>query len=128
MTGLKRSLLLVFTVSCLVLTSSTMYGYAALKPMLIEEKVYFDLCENVTVGSCDEQILQLDLMYTLATSLFSGFMLIGGIILDHYGPRFAVCLGEFLVCSGSILLALSSSTLNLYFVGYLLTSIGNPVI
>ena len=91
--------------------SGIVFGFAALKPILIKEGVYQDLCtpeeleKNVEV--CFEQDLRLNFFFSLASTTANLSALPVGWMLDRYGPKFCFLLGCLCLAVGSILMSLA---------------------
>lgn len=111
------------------LASGIVFGFAALKPVLISEGVYRELCtveelrEGVEV--CYEQELRcafaiilflcltkianrysrLNVFFAIASTTCNVSALPVGTILDRYGPRVAAVVGSISLAVGSILMA-----------------------
>ncbi|ORX50404.1 MFS general substrate transporter [Piromyces finnis] len=128
----RKILLVVFGVFSALTTSGIIFGFQALKSILIENKVYFELCENVEqngeITQCNEQILKFSLMFSLASTATNAFSLPIGYILDKYGPRVSCYIGSILFFLGCLLFGLSGPTFNGYLVGFLLLGIAGPFI
>ncbi|CAP96221.1 hypothetical protein EN45_075620 [Penicillium chrysogenum] len=101
------------------LAAGVVFGFAALKPILIRENVYRNLCSQAelekNVDVCYGQEIRLNLMFTIAAVVTNVSALPVGTILDAYGPR---------VCgiTGSICLAVG------YTPGYLFLALGGPFV
>lgn len=91
--------------------SGIVFGFAALKPILIKEGVYRNLCtqeeldENVEV--CYEQDLRLNFFFSLASTTANVSALLVGTILDRYGPRVCYLVGSACLAAGSIIMSLA---------------------
>lgn len=91
--------------------SGIVFGFAALKPILIKEGVYKDLCtqeeldEDVEV--CYEQDLRLNFFFSLASTTANVSALLVGTILDRYGPRVCYLVGSACLAAGSIIMSLA---------------------
>jgi hypothetical protein len=114
------------------------FGFAALKPVLIREHVYRNLCSqeeldnDVTV--CDGQEIKyephhrvnfqhlltlsprLNLMFTIAAVVTNVSALPVGTILDAYGPRVCGIIGSICLATGATLFAMAKQ---LPFDGYI---------
>ena len=125
-----RILLLFYVMLSLTLCGGTVFGYAGLKEVLLDEGVYRELCRNSDDQvPCNEQMLRLDLMFTLASSLFSAYLLPAGLCLQKIGPRYSFFLGFFLVFTGSILfVAADSKTFDVYIPAFVAIGTGNPLL
>ncbi|KAL5340872.1 major facilitator superfamily domain-containing protein [Aspergillus crustosus] len=109
----KRLAQVVVTILACWFGSGIIFGYAALKPVLIAQGVYRDLCTpddlNDEFDTCYEQELRLNLFFTVGSITANVSALPIGSILDRYGSRvcgFAAC--AFLA-GGSLLMAYSFS-------------------
>lgn len=91
--------------------SGIVFGFAALKPILIQEGVYENLCtpEELQNGVevCFEQDLRLNFFFSLASTTANLSALPVGALLDRYGPRLCFILGCFCLAAGSILMSLA---------------------
>ncbi|KKZ61246.1 hypothetical protein EMCG_04118 [[Emmonsia] crescens] len=116
-----------------VLSAGVVFGYAALKPILIEEGVYRNLCtkDEIERGErlCYNQDLRLNFMFTLAAVATNISALPVGTILDFFGPRFSASIGSIFIASGSLCLSLASILpFDTYISGYFLLAIGGPFV
>ena len=88
-----------------------MFGFAALKPVLVEEGVYHDNCSQGElrdgVELCLKQDLRLNFFFTVASITANVSALPVGTILDRYGSRLCGLIGCFLLALGSALMVLS---------------------
>lgn len=93
----------VAVVYCLF-AAGIVFGYAALKPVLIAEDVYRDYCtpeeEAEEVRVCYQQELRLNFMFTVAAVATNVCALLVGTILDQWGPRVAGVIGSWLLAFG----------------------------
>lgn len=94
------------------------FGYAALKPVLIAEGVYNEKCQD---SFCKEQDLSLNFLFALACIVTNVSALPVGKVLDTHGPKVAGILGAIILAFGS----LSLST-GYYLAGYSLLALGGP--
>ncbi|KZO97874.1 MFS general substrate transporter [Calocera viscosa TUFC12733] len=116
--------------------SGVIFGYAALKPVLISEGVYHHLCTPDEIDSharvCREQELRLNLMFNIAAVTTNVAALPVGATLDHFGPRVTSLIGCVFLLLGPILLALAPmipvATFDGFIPGYLLLALGGPCI
>lgn len=122
----------VAVIYCL-LSAGVVFGYAALKPILIRERWYQELCtqdeldEGVRV--CFQQEIHLNLMFTVAAVGTNVAALPIGAILDNYGPRVCGIIGSLLLSMGALLLAFAREIpFDGYLLGYLLLALGGPFI
>lgn len=88
-----------------------MFGFAALKPILIKEGVFRDLCRqdelDAGIEVCYEQDLRLNFFFSLASTTANVSALPVGAILDRYGPKLCFLCGCFCLAAGSILMSLA---------------------
>ena len=91
--------------------SGIVFGFAALKPILIKEGVYKDLCTqeelDEEVEVCYEQDLRLNFFFSLASTTANVSALLVGTILDRYGPRVCYLVGSACLAAGSIIMSLA---------------------
>ncbi|KAE9366451.1 MFS general substrate transporter [Stipitochalara longipes BDJ] len=119
---LKRGVQVLITVLACWLASGIVFGFAALKPVLISEGVYREQCtreelkQNVEI--CLEQDIRLNFFFTLASITTNISALPVGAILDRYGPRVCGILGSIFLATGSILMSYAFSIPE--FDGYLI--------
>ncbi|PYI24343.1 MFS general substrate transporter [Aspergillus violaceofuscus CBS 115571] len=89
------------------------FGFAALKPVLIAEGVYRDLCTDEElrdgVDVCVEQDLRLNFFFTVSSITANVSALPVGTILDRYGSRVCGFAGCVLLAIGCVLMAYSFS-------------------
>ncbi|KAL2004157.1 hypothetical protein VTN02DRAFT_6254 [Thermoascus thermophilus] len=109
------------------------FGFAALKPVLIKEGVYRDHCtkeelEN-TEHVCYGQELRLNLMFTIAAVATNVCALPVGTILDSSGPRVSSLIGSFFLAAGALLFAFAKDLpFDGYMPGYLFLALGGPFV
>lgn len=116
----------IFTILACWTASGIVFGFAALKPVLIEEGVYHNLCTEDElregVDLCKQQDLKyvfkflylytsngfrLNFFFTIASITANVSALPVGTILDRYGSRICGIIGCFLLATGSLLMAFS---------------------
>ncbi|RFU25658.1 hypothetical protein B7463_g10686, partial [Scytalidium lignicola] len=114
-------------------SAGIVFGYAALKPILVQEKVYRDFCtqdeldQNVRV--CFQQEIHLNLMFTAAAVGTNMAALPIGAILDNFGPRVCGVIGSILLTTGALLFAFASQIpFDGYLFGYLFLALGGPFV
>jgi len=109
----KRILQIGFAVIYCLLAAGVVFGYAALKPILVQEGVYRDRCtpeeEIEGVRVCYQQELRLNFMFTVAAVATNVCALLVGTILDQYGPRVAGVIGSVLFGLGCLGMGFSKS-------------------
>ncbi|PYH43612.1 putative MFS transporter Fmp42 [Aspergillus saccharolyticus JOP 1030-1] len=122
----------IAVVYCL-LAAGIVFGFAAIKPVLIREGVYRDRCSQAELDNnsdvCYGQELRLNLMFTIAAVATNVFALPVGTILDTYGPRVCGIIGSISLILGSLLFGLSHKLpFDGYMPGYLFLSLGGPFV
>ncbi|KAI5844935.1 major facilitator superfamily domain-containing protein [Tricharina praecox] len=130
----KRLLQVALAVVYCLLAAGIVFGYAAFKPILVQEGVYRDRCteEELVEGVrvCYQQELRLNFMFTVAAVATNVCALLVGTILDQYGPRVAGVIGSVLFASGCAGMAFSKEIqfIDPYPISYLLMAVGGPFI
>lgn len=138
----------VAQISCSIawclLAAGPVFGFAAIKPVLINEGVYENKC-NVEVLSgrsgsfsaeskdyipCDEQDLALNFLFTVACMVTNISALPVGSLLDSYGPKVTGVLGSFIIFAGASVLSLAKNItlFDGYLTGYTLLALGGPFV
>jgi len=105
------------------------FGFAALKPVLISEGIYEQYCPGED-KMCVERDLKLNNMFTIAAVVTNATAFIVGRILDTYGPRVTGILGSFIIFFAGALLANGSAIpyFDAYLFGYVLLAFGGPFV
>lgn len=120
-----------------LLAAGPVFGFAALKPILIKEGVYSDKCDihaESSNGTCSEQDLSLNLLFTVACMVTNICALPVGSILDSYGPKITGIIGSFIILIGSIFLQNAKAITNHlhwfdgYLAGYTFLALGGPFV
>lgn len=129
----KRILQVAVAVLYCLFAAGVVFGYAALKPVLVEQGVYKDRCTQDElrdgVWVCYEQEMRLNLMFTVAAVCTNMCALPVGTILDRYGPRVASLVGVFFLTVGALLMAFATDLpFDGYIPGYLFLALGGPFI
>ncbi|KAI7220590.1 MFS general substrate transporter [Hortaea werneckii] len=119
-------------VYCL-LAAGTVFGFAALKPVLVEEGVYRETCTpdelEEGVYTCYEQELRLNLMFTVAAVSTNVCALPVGTVLDRYGPKVASVVGVVNLTIGALAMAFADYLpFDAYVVSYLFLALGGPFV
>ncbi|KAF2873988.1 MFS transporter-like protein Fmp42 [Massariosphaeria phaeospora] len=130
----KRITQIIATVIACWFASGIVFGFAALKPILIKEGVFRGLCtaeelqEDVEV--CFEQDLRLNFFFSLASTTANVSALPVGTVLDRYGPKICIYLGCLALAIGSILmnLAFQLAEFDGYTVGHFFLALGGTCI
>ncbi|KAF2469852.1 MFS transporter-like protein Fmp42 [Lindgomyces ingoldianus] len=107
----RRILQVTATVLACWFASGIVFGFAALKPILIQEGVFRELCKpeeiDMNVEVCLEQDLRLNFFFSLASTTANVSALPIGTMLDRYGPRLCYYFGSLCLAAGSILMSLA---------------------
>jgi MFS family permease len=123
--------IVIAVLSCLFATG-IVFGYAALKPILIREHVYEELCTNGDLKSdvpCYDQEVRLNLMFTVAAVATNVVALPVGAMLDKFGPFICSIIGTFFLAAGASLFAFAQQLpFDGYLFGYLFLGLGGPFI
>ncbi|KAI1386134.1 putative MFS transporter [Hypoxylon trugodes] len=130
----KRAAQVGFAIVACWFAAGIVYGFASLKPVLIEEGVYGDLCppsdinsndENTGDGSekvpCAAQDMRLNLFFIAASITTNTSSLAAGWVLDRYGRRLCYIISGFFMIAGCILMGLAFQIPE--FDGYLIANI-----
>ncbi|KAB8227631.1 hypothetical protein ETB97_008438 [Aspergillus alliaceus] len=108
----KRLAQVIVTLLACWFASGIVFGFAALKPVMINEGVYRNLCtEEWPDGSnaCRAQDLRLNLFFMVGSITANVSALPVGTILDRYGSRSCGLIGCAVLAVGSLLMAFSFS-------------------
>ncbi|KAG9245994.1 MFS transporter-like protein Fmp42 [Calycina marina] len=129
----RRILQIFIAIFYCLLGAGVVFGYAALKPVLIQEHVYRESCtqEELEKGvrTCFEQETRLNLMFTVAAVGTNVAALPIGAILDKFGPRVCSLLGGLFLTAGSLLFAFANQIpFDGYLPGYFFLGLGGPFI
>ncbi|CRG83507.1 Protein FMP42 [Talaromyces islandicus] len=129
----KRVAQVVVAVIYCLLAAGTVFGFAAIKPIFIREKVYQNQCTPDELrrgfGLCYGQEARLNLMFTIAAVATNICALPVGTVLDTYGPRVCGIVGSFLLATGAVLLSVGSKvSFDVYIPGYLFLALGGPFV
>ncbi|PVH91901.1 MFS general substrate transporter [Periconia macrospinosa] len=129
----KRILQVALAVVYCLFAAGPVFGYAAIKPVLLEEGVYRDYCTKEELDSdtriCYGQEIRLNLMFTVAAVSTNVVALPVGTILDRFGPRVSGLLGAAFIALGSVIFAFANELpFDGYIPGYLFLALGGPFI
>ncbi|RMZ75449.1 hypothetical protein DV737_g5295, partial [Chaetothyriales sp. CBS 132003] len=132
-TKTKRVVQVITAIIFCLFGAGVVFGYAAIKPVLIDEGVFKELCtaKEIEEGTspCYQQEIRLNLMFTVAAVSTNVAALPIGTILDRYGPRVCGIIGSFFLFVGACLFSAGSTAeADLYTPGYLLLALGGPFI
>ncbi|CAK1366172.1 Protein FMP42 [Cercospora beticola] len=132
-TAQRLAQVIITIVSCW-LASGIVFGFAALKPILVDQGVYREFCSDEElkegVEVCYEQDLRLNTFFAIASTTCNVSALVVGTILDRYGPRVAGIIGSLSLAVGSLLMALAFaiSEFDGYIAGNIFLSLGGTFI
>ncbi|KAF2089801.1 MFS general substrate transporter [Saccharata proteae CBS 121410] len=129
----KRIFQVAAAVLYCLLAAGIVFGYAALKPVLIAEGVYRDRCTTTElsagVTTCYEQEIRLNLMFTVAAVSTNVCALPVGTLLDRYGPRLSGFVGVFFLTLGALFFAFAADVnFDAYIPAYLFLALGGPFV
>ncbi|KAI1822431.1 amino acid transporter [Xylaria intraflava] len=129
----KRLAQVVFGATLCCLASGIVFGFASLKPVLVAEGVYSELCGNTpTTGKplhavlCPEQDMRLNLSFVSASMVANMSSLFAGYSLDHYGRRVCYVAAAIFIATGCVLLgyAFTITKFDGYILGNVILSLG----
>lgn len=136
-----RLLQITCSIAWCLLAAGPVFGFAALKPILINEGVYQEKCkakipewaDAVAVSAklpCDEQDLALNFLFTVACMVTNISALPVGSLLDSYGPKVTGTIGSFVIFAGAAVLSLAKQNVwfDGYLAGYTLLALGGPFV
>ncbi|KAF2011000.1 MFS general substrate transporter [Aaosphaeria arxii CBS 175.79] len=107
----KRIAQVIVTVLVCWFASGIVFGFAALKPILVKEGVFRELCTqeelDADVDVCYEQDLRLNFFFSLASTTANVSALPIGTMLDRYGPKACFLFGSACLALGSLLMSLA---------------------
>lgn len=129
----KRCIQVGLAIIYCLFAAGIVFGYAAIKPVLIDEGVYHNLCtkDELEAGTnpCYGQEIRLNLMFTIAAVSTNVAALPIGTILDKYGPRVCGIIGSILLTIGALLFSFAKQIpMDAYIPGYLFLALGGPFI
>ncbi|KAF2638824.1 MFS general substrate transporter [Massarina eburnea CBS 473.64] len=129
----KRILQVFFAVIICLFAAGPVFGYAAIKPVLLAEDVYRDQCTKQELDDgvrvCYAQEIRLNLMFTVAAVSTNVVALPVGTILDRYGPRVSGLIGATFITIGTIIFAFAKDLpFDGHIPGYLFLALGGPFV
>ncbi|CCG21943.1 membrane transporter [Candida orthopsilosis Co 90-125] len=145
----KRLTQCVCAIVWCLLCGGPIFGFAALKPILIKEHVYESLCDlhpepttsfvhsaaNEVVSKCTPQDLKLNKIFTVAAVVTNVSALLIGHVLDNFGPKVCGLIGAgFLYLASFVFIyakqiqmsPMWSSWFDPYLMGYSFLALGGP--
>ena len=122
----------IAVIYCL-LSSGIVFGYAAIKPVLIHEGVFDELCSKDELergtSPCYGQEIRLNLMFTIAAVSTNVAALPIGTILDRFGPRVCGIIGSTCITIGALLFSFAGRLPgDVYTPGYFFLALGGPFV
>ncbi|GMF72720.1 unnamed protein product [[Candida] boidinii] len=99
----KRLFQIGCSITWCLFAAGPVFGFAALKPVLISQGVYHEYCNvhdiaiNTESDLCVAQDLKLNSMFTYAAVITNATALVVGNILDNYGPKVTAIIGSFII-------------------------------
>ncbi|KAI1427944.1 amino acid transporter [Xylaria sp. FL1777] len=129
----RRLAQVVFGATMCCLASGIVFGFASLKPILIAEGVYSELCNGepydedpMALVPCPEQDMRLNLFFAAASVAANISALFAGYALDHYGRRTCYIIAGIIIAAGSVLLgyAFAIPEFDGYIFGNIMLAIG----
>ncbi|ODV80063.1 uncharacterized protein CANTADRAFT_5736 [Suhomyces tanzawaensis NRRL Y-17324] len=133
----KRLLQITCAIAWCLLAAGPVFGFAAIKPILISEHIYEDRCdakasENDANGglACNEQDLSLNFLFTIACMVTNVSALPVGSILDSYGPKVTGIIGSIILAVGTLSLRYAAlwPQVDGYLIGYSLMALAGPFV
>ncbi|KAF2119749.1 major facilitator superfamily domain-containing protein [Lophiotrema nucula] len=127
----KRIVQVFAAVIYCLFAAGIVFGYAAIKPVLVTEGIYRNLCTKQELEDdvyvCYAQDLRLNFMFTVAAVSTNVVALPVGTILDRYGPRVCGIIGAIFVTIGCFLFAFAwQMPVDGYIPGYFFLALGGP--
>lgn len=117
------------------LSAGIIFGFAALKPILISENVYLSQCDISTKhdtleAQCLDQDMKLNNLFTIGAALTNISSIFIGKVLDVYGPKVCGLIGAGLLYLACFIFikatTLQSAYFDPYLTGFALLSLGGP--
>jgi MFS family permease len=121
---------LIAIIYCLF-AAGIVFGYAAIKPVLIQEGAFDNLCTpdelERAISPCYRQEIRLNLMFTVAAVSTNVAALPIGTILDRYGPRVCGIISSVLLMIGALLFSFAPQISgDAYTPAYFFLALGGP--
>ncbi|KAF3023604.1 hypothetical protein E8E14_012220 [Neopestalotiopsis sp. 37M] len=131
----RRIVQVSFAVVICCLASGIVFGYASLKPVLIAEGVYRELCSSANATEdgqdpfevpCTEQDLRLNLFFVAASITANVSSLFAGASLDRFGRRVCYIASSLFIVIGCLLMgyAFAIPEFDGYLVGNIFLALG----
>ncbi|QDS68041.1 hypothetical protein FKW77_009679 [Venturia effusa] len=130
--GKRLAQVIIGVISC-TLGSGIVFGFAALKPILVDRQAYRDLCTEEELDQhlviCYKQDLKLNFAFTIASITTNISALIVGAILDRYGPRLCGVISSLLLLLGGLCMAFEDGLpFDAIIAGHFLLALGGTFI
>eukprot|EP01054_Gregarina_sp_Poly1_P008482 Gregarina_sp_Poly_1__8481@NODE_4_length_26097_cov_247_784211_g3_i0_p5_GENE_NODE_4_length_26097_cov_247_784211_g3_i0NODE_4_length_26097_cov_247_784211_g3_i0_p5_ORF_typecomplete_len526_score53_30MFS_1/PF07690_16/1e03MFS_1/PF07690_16/4_4e21MFS_1/PF07690_16/3_8e06Sugar_tr/PF00083_24/2e10MFS_4/PF06779_14/6_9e05MFS_4/PF06779_14/1_1e02MFS_4/PF06779_14/8_5e02PgaD/PF13994_6/6_7PgaD/PF13994_6/0_8PgaD/PF13994_6/8_8e02TLC/PF03219_14/2_1e02TLC/PF03219_14/1e02TLC/PF03219_14/0_0085_NODE_4_length_26097_cov_247_ len=115
----KYARVVIYAIACLT-TSCLYFGWQQYSEMLFKNGAYEWLCSPDSelaeggVALCVDQDKAVTRLYSFANGSEFASAAIGGLLLDHLGPRYTALLGELLFAVAVLLVAFSSESFQAY--------------
>lgn len=131
----RRAFQVISAIFWCLFAAGPLFGFAALKPFLIKEGVYEDVCDissisilTATAPKCSEQDLKLNFIFTICAVLTNVCALPIGYLLDNYGPKLCGLIGASSILVGTLIVAFlrSITSFDPYITGFGLVALGGP--
>ncbi|KAF4956994.1 hypothetical protein FGADI_3406 [Fusarium gaditjirri] len=129
--NLKRYVQVATGIIACWFAAGIVFGFAALKPILVKEGIYSELCPVVDYQiPCAEQDMRLNLLFISASISANVSSLLAGAVLDRFGRRVCWLVSSVLLTLGSLMMAISFSHPGFhgYLVGNILLAFGGTFI
>lgn len=122
----KYGRIVVYAIACLT-TSCIYFGWQAYSELLFRNGAYEWLCSDSSeipeegIALCVEQDKAITRLYSFANGSEFVSAAVGGLLLDHLGPRYTALLGEGIFLLAVVLVAFSSQKFQGYIPGLILS-------
>ncbi|EGV63389.1 hypothetical protein PSN45_004331 [Yamadazyma tenuis] len=131
----RRAVQILCSIAWCLMAAGPVFGFAALKPILINEGIYSEHChfndkDLESPETCVEQDLSLNFLFTVACMVTNISALPVGSILDSYGPQVTGIIGAVVIFIGSLFLKLGHllTFMDAYLAGYTFLALGGPFV
>ncbi|RLV95471.1 Protein FMP42 [Spathaspora sp. JA1] len=126
----RRLLQIICAITWCLFAAGPLFGFAAIKPIFIEQGVYQDKCNDTNSNECSQQELALDFLFTAGCMITNISALPVGWILDSYGPKITGIIGSIILSIGAFSLSWASriSIVDGYLVGFIFLALAGPFV
>ncbi|KAF8607567.1 hypothetical protein BDV93DRAFT_519600 [Ceratobasidium sp. AG-I] len=121
-----------------VFTTGVIFGFAALKPVLLRKGIYSELCtvhDKINSGelpTCEKQELRLNTVFVVSVAITNMASLPAGSILDSLGPTRTSIIGASLFGVGNLIFGAGTISWPIavdgIFIGFDMLALGSPLI